>query len=80
MKTRRTVYYILAVLFILFNIPGWIHFNKTKLPDDAAERAGYCFGSCIFFIIGLVFLLLTFSINKKIKRKKEQELVDSLLG
>jgi hypothetical protein len=80
MKTRRTIYYILAVCFILFNIPAWVKGTTIERPDDAAELAGYYIGSCIFFIIGLVFLLLAFSVNKKIRRKKEQELMDSLPG
>jgi hypothetical protein len=80
MKTRRTVYYILAAVFMLFNIIAWINFDKSKMPQDPAERAGYYFGSCIFFIIGLIFVLLAVSVNRKIKRKQQQQLVDSLPG
>jgi hypothetical protein len=78
MKILRAVLYILGILLILLNIVSLITSEKTHMPKETAERVGYYLGFCLFFLPGIVFILIARSISKKIRRKKEQQLVNSL--
>jgi hypothetical protein len=77
MKIARAILYTVGILFILLTFINWINLKKIDLPKDETERIAY-YGYNIFLIIGIVFILIARSLSKKIRRKKEKELLDSL--
>ena len=86
MKIRRNVFLVLGCLFAAFNIISHIAIAlrpspETEIPleykGDTAYILGHYLGANLFFIIGFIFLYIAFRTNKKIRRKKRQELMDS---
>ena len=82
MKVLRAILYLLGIVWILLIIVSLINREPAPVPTDTAARTGYYFGyyltSLMFFVPGLVFILLARRISKRLRRKKDQELVDSL--
>jgi hypothetical protein len=76
MKIRRAIYIILGSLFILVNILVDIinPDNSPMVTQGNAFSFGYFIGSHFLIIFGLVFLGLAYRVNKKIKRKQNNEL------
>lgn len=86
MKTRRIVYLVLACLFCGLNLLVYLitlmHPNEQigvdpKDKGDAATMAGHYVGLNLFTIIGIIFLYTAYRVQKKIKRKELQEIVES---
>jgi len=87
MKTRRIIYLVLGCLFTIYNL--FIYIDRLSTPeeqtilvgpDERSNRltmAGYYLGTNIALIIALIFFWLAYNVTKKIKKKKELELVDS---
>lgn len=80
MKIARAVLYILGIILTLLNIASVINTNWAHVPRDSAERTGYILAMIFFFIPGLVCILIARSITRKIRREKNQALVNSLPG
>lgn len=81
MRIAKNIFLILGILFILFNLLGYVAGHKPfDRSLDTNGQIGYFIGSNIFFIIGLIFLLISNRYKKKIKNKKDKELVESLLN
>ena len=81
MKIRRLLYIIVAGLLILLNLAvdmfATIPPDKNA-PDDAASRTGSFIGSQIFIVIGVMLLLLAYTVTRKIKRKEKKSLEQSI--
>jgi hypothetical protein len=86
MKIRRIIYLVLGCLLMICNLFAYLGTlsnpdgQKTLSPEergDPAIMAGWYFGLNLPLIIGLVFFWLAYRVTKKIKKKKEQEMVDS---
>jgi hypothetical protein len=80
MKILRVVLYVLGILWTVAYLLTLTNMHRKDIPADGAERVGYYFGSALVLAPGIVFILLARKITKKLQRKKEQELVDSLPG
>ena len=78
MKTRNILIAI-GVALILFNTMSYFG-NTFDPPEDANERVGYYFGFNIFFIIGLVLLIIAYQKHKREVRKKEKDMLDDFLN
>jgi hypothetical protein len=91
MRTRRIVYLVLGCLFIglslLYFLSKLSDPNARTVADpdyrgDASFAAGYRIGQFIgeslFLVIGLIFLFAAYRVQKKIKRKEMQELLESI--
>lgn len=81
MRIARIVLLTLGILAILFNILGYIAGVKPFQDDPTGNTAGaigYFIGTNLFFIIGGIFLLIARSLQKKLNRKNDKQLVDSL--
>ena len=89
MKTRRIIYLVLGCLLAMYNLFIYVDILSTPEeqtilvgPDERGSRlamAGYYLGTNLALIIALVFFWLAYRVTKKIKKKKEQEMVDSFL-
>lgn len=80
MKTRRSVYIVIGCVLIAIN--GLVNLSA---PDRAlahteseAYNMGYLIGSFLFSIIGLVFLLLAYRLNRKLKAAANSEIERSI--
>lgn len=82
MKTAKNIFLSLGILFILFNILGFVG-GASPFPKDGTEEAvnkvAYFIGANLFIILGLIFLFIAYRFNKKIQKKREKELLDSLI-
>jgi hypothetical protein len=82
MKKRRNFYLIIGILLLALNCLVWIGGTSVtdssrNYRDDPAYMSGYYFGKSVFAIIGVVLLVIAWSIQRKIKRREKQELIDS---
>lgn len=78
MKSRNTLI-IAGIILILFNAMSFIA-GKVNIPDEgAAHKAGYLVGRNMFFITGVILLLIAYSVHKKVLRKRKKEMLDSFL-
>ncbi len=86
MRIAKNIFLILGILCILFEILGYIGSGRIFIPpgnlqsNDTAEQIGGFIGYNLFLIMGLIFLLLSNRYRKKIARKKDKNLVDSLFA
>jgi hypothetical protein len=82
MRIARNIFIILGVLLIILNLLGYLAGAKP-FPEDTTQNVNiiaYFIGANMLIICGCVFLLFANKLNKRIKRKKEKALVDSLLS
>jgi hypothetical protein len=82
MKIFRNILIIIGILAILVNIPGWLAPEDpaalADLPEgDSAGLMAYRLGHNSFAIFGLLLLFTAFMINRKIKKKKRKDIIDS---
>ena len=80
MKRRLTVYFTLAYVFLGLQIISYLGgaASKEKIPEDSAERLGYLIGSHFFTILSCTFFISAFQLKKKIKKKENDEKIDSI--
>ncbi|HEX6428805.1 MAG TPA: hypothetical protein VF008_14015, partial [Niastella sp.] len=79
MQTRKYIYLILGILFIVLGI-----FSTYLQADDLKRRLtardvdfAYLLGTQMFSIIGLIFLFSAYQLQQKIKKKKRQSLEEA---
>ena len=83
MKIFRNILMIVGILAILLNIPGWLKpadlggISDASASEIEAYRLGQRIGGSIFAIFGSLLLFTAFMINRKIKKKKTEDLIDS---
>ncbi len=79
MATAKNIFLILGILCILFNLLGYIGGHRPFIDrPNKVEQIAYFIGSNIFLIGGLIFLFISNYLRKKIKRKNDKNLVESL--
>ncbi len=79
MTAAKNIFLILGILCILFNLIGYIGGHRPFIDNpNIVEQIAYFIGSNIFLIGGLIFLLISNHFRKKIRRKKDNNLVESL--
>ncbi len=78
MRTRRTIFLILGIVFILLQLISYagMHIDPSK---DTAYNVGYMIGSHLFLILGLVFFWVAYRTHKKIKARANQQMLDEFL-
>jgi len=83
MKKRRNTYLIIGFILLALNCLVWIG-GASSVPDSSrdyrdnpAYMSGYYFGKSVFAMIGIVLLVVAWSIHRKIKRREKQDLIDS---
>lgn len=82
MRITRNIFIILGIIFIAVNLIGYLAGAKPFPENDKVSLAnmiGYFIGSNFLFICGCVFLSFANKLNKKIKKKNDRAMVDSLL-
>ncbi len=79
MITAKNIFLILGILCILLNLLGYIGGHRPFIDHpNKVEQIAYFIGSNIFLIGGLIFLFISNHLRKKIKRKNDKKLVESL--
>jgi LPXTG-motif cell wall-anchored protein len=71
----RNILITVAVILILFNSVSYLA-GTAKAPAD--NSVAYWIGYNFLLIIGLILLIIAFVIHRKVKRKREKEMIDSL--
>ncbi len=80
MKTRRNIYYSIAVFLILLNLIV----DFVSLPEFFADienngfSIGYLIGAHFLMIIGFILLRMGYKLNKKIKFKEDFDINTSI--
>jgi len=75
----RNILLIIALILFFFNGVSYI-FGNANIPDgDIENKIAYLIGRNGLFIFGFIFLLIAFFLHKKVIRKRERKMVDSLL-
>ncbi|MGN6291099.1 MAG: hypothetical protein ACTHMV_00010 [Chitinophagaceae bacterium] len=81
MRVVRIIFLVLGILLILFNILGYVA-GARPFPDDpnenTAHKIAYFIGSNLFLIVGGIFLLVARNLQKKMNKKNDKQLIDSL--
>jgi hypothetical protein len=81
LRITKNILLILGILLIVFNLLGYAA-GASAFPENPeatrAEKAGYFIGSNLFFITGAILLFISYRINKKLKKRQDRNLVDSL--
>ncbi|RYG52621.1 MAG: hypothetical protein EOO01_06255 [Chitinophagaceae bacterium] len=85
MRAGKIIFLVLAILCILFQVFGYLGSGFFIIPQgmdnmESSEKIGYTIGYNIMLIIGIIFLLVSQSFKKKIKKQKDKEMVDSLFA
>lgn len=79
MKVLWILFLVLGALLILFNIPAYSSGAPWPEIDTTLGRIGYAIGFNLGFILGGLFLLISYLVRKKWKRKKLQQQYSSFL-
>lgn len=80
MKTRKIIYTVIGSILIILNLLvdiaelGTIKTSK----EDAGYSIGYFIGSHILLIFGLILLRMAYKLQKRMKKKETQEMIDSI--
>ena len=80
MRIAKNVFLWLAILFILANTLGYLG-GASPLPKetvDTERKIGYFIGANLLYIIGFLFLFISYRIGIRIKKKNDAQLIDSL--
>jgi len=78
MKLRRTIFLVLGILFLLFQLVSYagMHIDPSK---GRAYNAGYIVGSNLFLVLSLVFFWVAYRAHRKIKERADQQILDEFL-
>jgi hypothetical protein len=83
MKIRRTIYLVIGCIFVSLNLLLYVIALMKPSGLTAEDKGkpgvelGYYLGMNLFTIVGIIFLVASYRLNKKIKRKKLEDMVDS---
>lgn len=77
MKTRNILITI-GILLILFNVLSYAG-ERSDMPENVDEVA-YQIGRNIFFIAGVILLLMAYKKHRKMVAKKEKDMIDNFLN
>lgn len=83
MRRLRIVLIVLGILLIVFNGIGFAGGANPFLKgttEPIINKIAFFIGSTVFSILGLLFLFIAWQINKRIKRKEDKKMVDSLFN
>lgn len=80
MKARRNIYLVIGGLLVIINLLVDVVALQEQDPavNDGMFNAGYFLGSHFLLIIGLVFLRWAYKINRRLAKRSEIELEDSI--
>lgn len=79
MKVVRFIFLLLGWLCIVVNLLFFLTGSPTPKHQEIELVIAYYIGASAFAIVGLVFLLFAFLINKTIKRQSKKSLLDTFL-
>jgi hypothetical protein len=79
MKVLRFIFLLLGWLCIVINLLFYYTGSRTLRHQEIELIIAYYIGASSFAIVGLVFLLFAFLINKTIKQQSKKSLLDSFL-
>jgi hypothetical protein len=81
LKIRGTIYLVLGILFIVWNILMTIVQWKVirKELETGPEGVGFLIGSQLFLYLGLVLVFAWRRVQKKIARKEQETMLNSFL-
>jgi hypothetical protein len=83
MRIAKNIFLVLGIILILFNLLAFLGGASPFVKNPSAtteERVGYFVGTFLVLFIGLLFLWISYRINKRIKRRQDKELLDSFLS
>lgn len=69
MKALRIIFLVLGLLLILFNFMGTFNAPKPKIPEGV-EGLAYTIGWYMFYILGVIFLIIYYWMYRKAMAKK----------
>lgn len=81
MKKKGRISIILGWVFVVFNIIGY--FGKSEAPAAMEEgvRIGYYIGFNLFFIVGVILLIIGYRSQRKAKiGQAKNDLLDNFLN
>jgi hypothetical protein len=74
----RNILIVVALILIFFNALSYAGGN-TGLPEgDRVNKTAYLIGRNFLFIIGLILLVIAYFIHRKVTRRRNKNMVDSL--
>lgn len=79
-RIKVIVLRIIAILFIIFQILGYIGAmaGDREIPTDSAERIGFYIGFNFFLYISIIFFVWAARVKKKMKLQKEIEIIETI--
>ena len=83
MRLTKIILIVLGILLILFNGIGFLGGANPFLKDPTEpmiNKIAFFIGSTAFSVLGLLSLFIAWLINKRIKRKENKKMVDSLFN
>lgn len=83
MRIVKTILIVLGILSIFFNAIAYFQGLRPFTDDPAAgmaDRIAYFIGTNAFFIFGGLLLFISWLLNRRIKRKENKKMVDSLFN
>ena len=83
MKYLKTILRILGSIFILFNLLAYLSSSHTEYPDGAngtADLMAYYTGKNLLIVAGILLFFLAYRINRKLRKNKENEMIDAFLS
>jgi LPXTG-motif cell wall-anchored protein len=83
MNRTAKILNIIGMILIVFQLMGYLGTASADKPTDdfhkeAANTIWYHIGYNLFLIIGVILLIIAFFISRKNKKRKLQEMIDSI--
>ena len=77
LKRKINVLRVIGILLVIFQLMAYMG-ESAGPPEDSLEMIGYYFGYNMFMFIGLLLLLWSFNVGKKLKQVKRDEMMEGI--
>lgn len=79
LKRKIVIIRVIGIVLIAFQLVAYLgNIDEPAQAKDTAELIGYYFGYNFFLWIGIIMLIWSFNVGKKLKQVKQDELMEGI--
>jgi Na+-driven multidrug efflux pump len=79
LKRKMIIIRVIGIVLIAFQLLAYLgNIDEPRPTDDTAELVGYYFGYNFFLWVGIIMLIWSFNVGKKLKLVIRDEMVEGI--